>query len=202
MNLKTMDFSLPDEVNVIKSFNDYDTISDSDTDSDSDSDSDYSYSSDSSDSDCDYDRDDDVDEMIGHFATLNDKPTRCRSSVIHAKCGIDGSDRTDNTLPLWPSNHGSTRPDADTLSTDEEDFEEDFEDDEANHRDGRRTGGLNDDWYDRDALFRDNCDDDDSSMSRFLRKLHKKTPTVYRVPSAASGRRSSVSSHFSAAREA
>jgi hypothetical protein len=210
MSPTTNKLSLPDEVNVIKSYNDccsYDTISDSDTDSDSDSDSESECtdSSNSYISDCDFDYEKDLDGLIEDFSTMH-KPSGYRTRIVFGGYKFDGiasivrkSDNTAKTVPI-SSIHtpNPARVSLETLSTDEEEYEEQFEDEDSeeesvdNEYIHRQDSNHNDDGYDYDELFRDNCDDD-SSMSRFLRKLHKKAPTVYRVPSAAAGRTSPVS---------
>lgn len=223
-----IDPSVPDEVNFIKSFSDYGTISDSDTDdadSDSDSDSDSSYS-DSSYSDSESDWSDSIDSdcgerhlngLIEHFSTLN-KPAGYRTRIVSrrggkkldrgiAKSKSPDDDVTDKTMPI-ESNHTTTsiRP---AVSTDSEyEFESDedcYEDDDDDSNKANHQRYLDYDCYDDDdgydydeLLFRDNCEDD-SSMSKFLRKLHTKSPVNIRVPSAAGGRTSPVSRY---AREA
>jgi len=142
-----------------------------------------------------------------HFTTLH-KLSRYRKRIVFGGYEFDGiasiasaSDQTAKTFPIL-SNHTPTparaRVSLETLSTDDEEYEDDFDDDDSDDEsvddddDECIHHHDNDDGYDYDELFRDNCDDD-SSMSRFLRKLHKKAPMVYRVSSTAAGRTSPVS---------
>ena len=133
--------------------------------------------------------------VTDNFANLN-KPAGYRTRIVLEKRyefdGIPSAhDGTEKTVPLWNDHNSPSRPSLETLSTDDYDDEEYFDDD----KDGRfGKEDDKDDWYDHDELFRDDCCDD-SSMSRFLRKIHKTSPPppVYRIPSAAAGRTSAVS---------
>jgi len=190
---KTMNLSsFPDEVNVIKSYNDYDTLSDSESDSDSDSETSYSDSSDSDSIDSDCERD--MERMIDHFSNLG-KTSERNPRVVHTRYEFEGIDTIANdsnstamTFPIssihTPPTKFPKRARADTMSTDCEDFhydtdcDGDFREDQENENESNDNNIKDDDGYDYDELFDDGCDD--NSMYKFLLALHK-APGAYRA---------------------